>query len=162
MAIGDFYLSPALANHTRDTGTEVTLDPHPTYPDYGSRVVMTKHETEAKLIAQRSANNPKLRKWVWENYNPTVPKYEAQYEVLFRHQQHVREDTFGESPYVFLKETVTNVFGLYSSGTGSIDPDWIRCRIINVDRTIRRDGGWLKYPETVVEFTIDDPNYTVV
>jgi len=162
MAIGEFYLSPALSNGDRDTGTVITLDPHPSYVRYGPRLILTKHETEGKVIAQRSANNPSVREWVWENYRPTVPKYTTQYETLFRHQQHIREDTYGESPYVYLKETVTNLFGIYHSGTGSIDPDWIRCRILNVDRTLREDGGFIKYPKTTVEFTIDDPNYTVV
>jgi len=161
MPIGDFYLCPATSSGTRNVGQEITLDPHPTYVSYGPRIIMTLHETEGKLIAQRSANNPKSREWVWENYRPAVPKYTAQYEVLFRHQQHVREDVFGESPYVFLKETVTNLLGMYNSGTNAIVADWVRCRIVNVDRTVREDGGFLKYPKTTVSFTIDDPSFTV-
>jgi len=159
---GYFYLSPALANGNRDTGTEVKFVPAPSYVDYGDRIVMTRHETDAKLIVQRSAKNPKVKKWVWVGYTPIVPRYEAQYEIMFRHQQHIREDVFGESPYVYLKETVTNVWGMYSSGVGNLVADWARCRIINVDRTLPREGGYVKYPETTIEFTIDDTNFTVV
>lgn len=159
MPIGDFYLSPALENGNRNTSVEIVLDPHPTYVRYGDRIITTRHETEGKLIVQRSTHNPKVKEWVWENYRPNVPRYENQYKTLFGYQQHI---VASGAPYVYLKEEVTGMFGTYNSGTHGIDAAWIRCRIINVDRTIREDGGKLKYPKTIMEFTIDDTSYTVV
>ena len=39
--------------------------------------------------------------------------------------------------------------------------DWIKCRILTVDRTVRKEGGYAVYDETVMQFSIEDTSYTV-
>lgn len=155
--IGSFYYSPALSNGDRDTGTEITIRPSPTFVDYGPRLRYEIKETQGRLIKQRAPQNPKQKTWVWEGYGPDVPLYETTFADLVRQQEHVRSSA-GASPYVYLRETVSGELGNYNSGTGNIDPAWIRCRIISVERTIRKSGGYIRYPQSTLTFTIDDPN----
>lgn len=159
---GNFWVCPAKADHTRDTGSEVLLDPSPTYVDYGDRLNYTLHETEGRTIKQRSLKNPKSRKWVWSKYRPDVPRYENQYWTLFNMQEHINYYVNSGSPYVYMKENVTDGLTIYNSGTGRLDSDWIRCRILLVERTPRNEGGPVAFETTEVLFVIDDDTITTV
>ena len=117
---GNFWICPALADGSRDIGNEVLLDPKPTYPEYGERLNYTLHESEGKTIKQRSLRNPKVKKWVWEKYRSDVPKYEDQYWTLFNMQEHILYYVNSGSPYVYLKENVTDGLTIYNSGTGNL------------------------------------------
>jgi hypothetical protein len=151
-----FIYSPALANHNRNTEVEETISPGPTYVTYPDRIIYNLYETEGRLIKQRSTRNPKERTWVWENYTPTVPRYEDLFWDLFSLQEHIRVEN-GDSPYVYLKEDVTGFWGAYDDITGKYDGDWVRCRIFLVDRTPADRGGLIRYGSTEVRFTYDDP-----
>lgn len=157
---GNFYVCPALANGDRDVGAEIILFPNPTYVEYGDRLRFEIVESEARAIKQFSDTNPREKKWVWVNYRIHVPRYESQYQTLFSMQEHVRVEIASGSPYVYLKETVTDMLGVHNS-SGTLTTDWVRCRILYVDRSVARQGGNAVYPETVMSFTIDDPNYKV-
>jgi len=157
---GDFWISPALSNGNRDTGTVYLLSPSPTYVDYGERLVKSVRESEGRAIKQFSLINPKPKSWVWSNYTYSVPLYDAQYALLESLQEHVRTEIASGSAYVYLKETVTGMFGYYSS-SGTLVQDWVRCRILYVDRDIETAGGSVRYPKTELVFTIDDPNFVV-
>jgi len=159
---GNFWVCSANANGTRNVSGVVLLDPKPTYPDYGERLNYTLHETEGRTIKQRSTKNPKVKKWVWSKYGPNVPLYENQYWLLFNMQEHINVYVNSGSPYVFLKENVTDEFAIYNSGLGKMEPDWIRCRILLVQRSVGRDGGMVRYDETEMLFTIDDDSLGII
>lgn len=157
---GKFQISPAtLPDHDRDVGTVIDLSPRPTYPDYGERLRITTHETEGRLVTQVSKKNPREKRWVWEGYGPNIPLYNTLYDTIFSHQSHIRDGN-GLSPYVYLKETVTEQFGTYTV-SGTFNADWVRCRIINVDRTISRRGGYPVFDETILTFTVDDDSFDI-
>lgn len=157
---GNFYVCPALANGDRDVGSEVILFPNPTFVDYGPRLRFQIVESEARAIKQFSDTNPKEKKWVWVNYRKHVPRYETQYQTLFAMQEHILVEIASGSPYVYLKENVTDMLGIHDSA-GVLTPDWVRCRVLYVDRDIARQGGVAVYPSTEMVFTIDDPNHKV-
>lgn len=155
---GNFWVCPATSGGTRDVGEEILLDPKPTHTDYGDRLNYTLHESEGRVTKQRSLKNPKTKKWVWEKYRPDVPKYEAQYWTLFNMQEHINVYVNSGSPYVYLKENVTDGLTIYNSGTGMLESDWIRCRILVVQRDVRKGGGIVAFENTEVIFTVDDNN----
>lgn len=158
---GNFFISPALPDGTRDETTEIVLTPNPTYVDYGERLRYKVVESEARAIKQLSHYNPGEKAWVWENYRSHVPRYEDQYGILFGLQEHIRTEVLSGSPYVYLKDTVTPVFGKYNVDSGTIVSDWIRCRVLKVDRDTAKNGGVVTYPKTEFVFTVDDDSFTL-
>jgi len=154
---GNFSVSAALANHTRDVASEFNLEPRPSFVEYPDRVKHSFRESKGRLIKQRSLRNPDKRSWVWENYREDTPKYNDQYWTLFDMQEHINVQINSGSPYVYLKEDVTSEgLAKYDIPTGRYIPEWIRCRILLVQRSEKRQGGILVYDRTEVTFTIDD------
>jgi len=154
---GNFWVCPALGNGDRDVGNEILLDPNPTNVEYGERLNHTLQTSLGRTIKQWSATNPEPKKWVWENYGTHVPKYEAQYQLLYNMQEHINVYVNSGSPYVYLKEDTTDGLSVYSGA--SLVPAWGRCRVLMVSRTTRTGGGIPVYADTEFVFTIDDPSF---
>lgn len=158
---GNFWMAAANTNHTINSGSIFALDPNPTFPDYGDRLKYSFHESEGKVIKQRSTKNATKKRWVWKNYRPDILKYENQYWTLFNMQEHINVYINSGSPYVYLKEDVTDGLAEYSIAQSKLVPDWVRCRILLVQRKERQSGGVVVYDETEVIFTIDDSNFVI-
>lgn len=156
MACNGYWYCPANIDGTRAVGEEVEIRPQPTSVDYGPRQNYSTHSSDAKLIKQRFARNPKLKKWIWENYRPTIVLYENQYWDLFNLQEQILVTVNSGSPYVYLKDECTDGLGTYYVASGMLVKDWVRCRIIDVDRFPRDGGGPLTYETTELSFTVDE------
>lgn len=156
-----FWYARSNSNGTRNAATETLILPSPTYPVYSERFPYTIQKSAGRGIRQRVKLNPEEFRWVWENYRPTVPRYESLYWDLFNLQSHILEAN-GDSPYVWLKEDVTLNFGKYNSTTDRIEPDWVRVVVTYVGRTEPDSGGKIYYPTTELRFTIDDPSITEI
>jgi hypothetical protein len=158
-----FWVSESNTDGTINVATERLLVPAPTFPDYGEdRFPYTVQETEGgSSVVQRAKKNPKEMRWVWEKYNPSVAlaDYNNQYWWFFRQQAHIRIAE-GKSPYMYLKEDVTLNFGTWDSGTGRLIGAYIKVLINYVGRTVDREGGNVRYPETEVRFVIADDTIT--
>jgi hypothetical protein len=138
----------------------VVLNPQPTYPEYPDRFPYTVQETSGGAsVRQRAKKQPKEMRWVWADYKPTVPLYENLYWWLFRQQAHIRVAD-AKNAFMYLKEDVTTNFGTWSSGTGKIEPAYIRVIITYVGRKEDQAGGKVSYTETEVRFVIADDTIT--
>lgn len=155
---GNFWVCAADANDdTRETGQEILLDPNPTTVDYGERLNHTMQESAGRTVKQWTNTNPGLKRWIWKNYGPHVPRYSSQYKTLYNMQEHINVIVSSGSPYVYLKEDTTD--GLSALVSGEFVPVWVKCRILMVKRTIRDGGGLPVYETSEMIFTIDDPNF---
>lgn len=220
-----FWMALANRDGSRLIGSERQFVPHPSAVRYPGEFMGTVIETaDGVAIKQQPSGDPRRRTWAWEKHRAWFPQYEELWQQLAGLKATDRWRA-GLSPFVYLKDTLTNkmvitsrVIGMATGGTateltanglvvgqydrGSIEiiagtgvgqqrfiqsttataivpsqpwvtipdatsqflvrhetPDWIRCRVLDVDRDVDSQGGDVRYAETRLVFVIDDVNY---
>lgn len=142
-----------------DSGTITTLSPGPTYVEYpDTRFETTVHiSADGNPVTQASMKDSRTRKWIWARYRPIVPRYEDTFNDLLQLHYKLRLNA-SKSPWVFLKEDVTENFGklVYGGGVWSFTADFIRVKVIDVTQNVAPQGGTVIYGTTELTFVIDD------
>lgn len=146
------------------------LSPFPTGVDYPEGdLINVQSSQDNNIVIQRPIRDDRPRKWVWNSYRSTVPRYEAQYQFL----RSITEKSLWNDGNLIMTVDVWED----ESGVGGLDrfdatlfsaPDeaglsnliWTTARVSNVYRTSPKKGGPPVYDETVMEFYIQDAAYT--
>lgn len=159
-----FQYALADANGLMDSGTIATLSPGPTFTEYPTEQFKTTIHVsvDGNPVTQSFVKDDRPRKWVWQNYRETVPGYTSMYNSLLQLHYKLRL-LAGDSPWVFLKEDVTDMFGKYeyAGGTWSFTSGWIRVKVIDVFQEIRQRGGRVVYDTSGITFVIDDSTFNM-
>ncbi|MBU8921010.1 MAG: hypothetical protein KOO63_04225 [Bacteroidales bacterium] len=160
-----FYVAEADSAGLINLGTASLLTPGPTYPDYPNRFETTTHVSQdGNVVVQAPLKDERIRHWVWKNYRYTVNRYPALFSQLLQlhYKLRLQEDT-PKSPWVFLKEDVSNNFGKleFAAGVWTLNEDYIRVKVVDVTQNVAHEGGNVKYDETRLSFVIDDNTWNV-
>jgi hypothetical protein len=115
-----FYAAWANADGTLNTSSEFQLIPSPVRVEYPPAAAGTIIETsDGAAIQQQPNNDSRIRSWIWENYqyNPigggVTPSTDFSYSFWMPKLEGLRSRyrrEAGQSPYVYLTESVTGLF----------------------------------------------------
>lgn len=134
----------------------VTLDPSPTAVQYPQRREVNVLRTQdGAVVLQRPMLDSRSRRWLWFNQK-NEGAYATLWPLLESFDSYARRGT-GLEQTVQIWENTTGAGG-FNRGTEA-SPEWTTVRIIHVDRTPSAAGP-VYYPESVVEFYIEDSTYT--
>jgi hypothetical protein len=162
MSCGGFWIANVDESGDIDEETAFKLEPGPTAVSYPpERISYTTQQSDDRLIKQMSPRNPKERKWIWKGYSPNITAYETQYADLINLQEHVLVYVSSGLPWVYMKDDCTDGMNVYSVASGTLVSQWVRCRILNVSRVPREEGGPLRYETTTITFTVDDDSVII-
>lgn len=167
-----FQYAEADSNGLIDSGTITVMRPQPSevsYPE--SFVVNPKVSRDGNPIIQLPAKDERERTWIWKDYRAKLAAspdsaFYARYETLFNNllnlQYHVRLSKVPpESEFAYLYEDETGELDklTLSAGDWVRTSDFVRVKILQVSRTTASRGGSVIYPQTILTFVIDDPNW---
>lgn len=154
-----FYFALAEADGSMSVGTETLISPHPTrveYPESPAGTIL-----EGSRIHQQPAEDLRIRAWEWLGYPGWFQRYQDLWNQLEPLRSRYRR-SLGLSPYVYLKEDETQELALITpvnaTSTTRTFPYW-KCRVVDVSRQIRKDGGLVKYDVTRMAFVIEDESW---
>lgn len=156
-----FHFAYATSAGLINSGSMTDLHPHPVTVDYPSTFEKTTLKSkDGNAIIQRGSVDTRTRKWVWPAVTLTTPRYAKLFETLLTLQVSVRERS-SASPWVYLKEDVTNNFNkLVLSGQTWIEQsDYVRVKVISATEKLTRKGGNVKYDSVELVFYIDDDTW---
>ncbi len=150
------------------TYTVVSLVPRPTEVEYPEkRLLKLRPNRDGGVVIQRPLRDARPRKWVWKNYRPHVPNYEAQWAVLASLDTQTRWLAGFTTPTVLIWENETKEGGFDGLTSGSTPDlsaytnlDWTEVKFTQVTRTTRKGGGPVTYDDSIVEFVIVDTSYS--
>lgn len=119
------------------------------------------------LVVQRPDQDTRPRKWIWEGYRDSIPRYKNLWDTLHTLKVKLRWAAGYTDPRVQIWENVTEEGG-FGETTDGLTPDlvtytnlkWTWVRITQVHRKTRPAGGPITYDTSTVEFYIDDENWT--
>jgi hypothetical protein len=158
-----FYYAEANDSGLINSGTMTLLSPSPTYVEYPNKFETTVHVSrDGNAIVQAPMKDSRSRSWVWAGYRATVPGYESLFsELLQLHYKLRQNETPAKTPWVFLKEDVSNNLGVleFAAGTWSVNEDYVRVKVIDVTQNVASQGGIVKYGDTRLTFVIDDASW---
>ena len=160
-----FYYAEADGDGLIDSGTMTELSPGPTFPRYPERFNTTVHTSrDGNPVTQAPLKDKSERHWVWEGYKPTVPGYTNVFEELLQLQYKLRlTESPPKSPWVFLKEDVTENFGklVFGGGLWTFSADYIRVKVTNVSQNVSPQGGVVRYGDMKMTFYVDDATFNL-
>jgi hypothetical protein len=158
-----FRIASADLNGIIDSGTIETLSPGPTFVEYpesfDNNPVVSQ---DGNVVVQAPIKDSRPRHWVWQNYKFDIPRYDALYVKLYNLQTKLRVGASpAKSEWVFLYEDVTDELSTRAWGgtEWTKSPAWVRVKVFNVTRQIRRSGGKVTYDDTRLSFIIDDATW---
>lgn len=137
---------------------EVPLFPAPTEVDYPEKRLYTTHTTQdGAVVVQRPLRDHRVRKWIWRGFSPQLLTYENQWKLLesLEYRNRLANNLPG---YVEIWEDVTGVGG-FGKMTDTGERIYTKVKFLQVDRTPRKGGGFVKYDTSTVEFVIEDESY---
>jgi len=147
-----------------DSGTIEILSPAPTYVEYPDRFDHTiKDSQDGNPVIQAPLVDNRPRRWIWTRYRPDTRQYSTTFDKLWNLHWKLRlEATPAKSEWVYLKEDVTGNLDkrVWNAGQWEHQNDFVRVKVVDVTQNVAREGGTVKYDETVLEFLIDDSAWT--
>jgi hypothetical protein len=143
----------------------IDLSPGPTnveYPDF--RLFNARTTQDNAVIVQRPLQDDRTRSWIWNGYRPTIPGYQAQWDILAALEARRRLQA-GRNPIIQIWENETGNAGGFGETTDSLAPDlstftnikWTSVKILQATRRIRPGGGVVTFTDSLLEFRIVDP-----
>lgn len=151
-----------------DVGMQtISLHPRPTTVEYPDARLFNRRETvEGKVVLQRPLHDNRSRKWIWTGYRPTVPLFQAQWDVLSQLEARSRWDAGYSDLTVGIWE---NGFpqGGFGQTTDGLPPDldtysnlqFTQVKFLQVQHHLRSGGGPVAYDSSEIEFVIEDENF---
>lgn len=148
--------------------TVVSLVPRPTSVDYPDiRFYRTKTSKDGVPIIQRPLRDSRVRKWIWEKYKKKVPNYDAQWQFLETLDAQARWDAGLGDTRVEIWENDSDSGG-FGDTTDNLTADtvtyvnlkWTKVQFLQVTRHARSGGGEVVYDQSVVEFVVDDDQFS--
>lgn len=114
-----FWVAMSDADGLRVTGSELQLSPAPVRVDYDQEPAGTIIETaDGAVVHQQPTFDPRRKQWEWSEMPATQAGYLRVWPVLESLRSRTRKE-LGFSPYVYLKDEVTNGLRTRQTTTGT-------------------------------------------
>lgn len=154
-----FWYAYADTDGTLLSGSETELMPKPTRVVYPTEPLAQYLETSGGNVIQQQPNlDSRRRAWEWVGYPGWWVNYQALWSKLEPLRSRYRAAA-GLNPHVYLKEDESQELCLITP----VDADTVtrtfpywKVRVLGVSRTLRDDGGLVRYEVTRLDFIIVD------
>jgi hypothetical protein len=157
-----FFFCYANLDGTRNAASEVQISPQPTRVDYPTTPFGNIIETAGGTVVQQQPDrDSRVRAWEWVGYPGWFIKYQELWSELEPLRSRYRRQ-LSLSPYVYLKEDETGEFCVITPAAEALVTrtfPYFKCRVLELSRELRKDGGLVRYEVTRLAFTIDDATW---